>query len=243
MEFKVKGTSHSNKDGKPRQKIIQEVLNTFLENDYIEKSELYGGNSNKEIEEYDLNVSIYEDIPFPAILKKSKYETEDCIEVYLIDYNNNKYKIGYAPKELIVEVLRNMPEDTTNVSANILGKKYKRYDWEEEKVIIDQVDSYGISINMPINTKQVDNIENTQTETVVTKSQETKQYNKGKHAKTKYNKDIVTELVVCILLGIFGGHKFYKGQIGMGLVYLFTGGLLGIGWIIDIIKIVSKLAL
>jgi hypothetical protein len=35
-------------------------------------------------------------------------------------------------------------------------------------------------------------------------------------------------------LGIFGAHKFYVGKIGMGIVYLLTMGLFGIGWIIDL---------
>ena len=26
-----------------------------------------------------------------------------------------------------------------------------------------------------------------------------------------------------------GAHKFYEGKIGMGVLYIFTGGLFGIG--------------
>lgn len=240
MEFKVKGTSYANEDGKPRQEIIQEVLNTFLENDYIEKGELYGGNSNKDIEECDLNVSIYEDIPFPARLKKGTYETENCIEVYLLDYYNNEYKIGHSPKELVEEIFNNMENDTVDVTANILGKKYKRYDWGEEKILIYTVGFYGILINMPNNTYKIENKEET---TGYNINNETKTHSRGKHQKTKNNKDTIVELLICVFLGLFGGHKFYKGQTGMGLIYLFTGGLLGIGWIIDIIKLILKIAL
>ena len=47
---------------------------------------------------------------------------------------------------------------------------------------------------------------------------------------------------IALLLCIFTicGHKFYEGKIGMGILYLFTGGLFGIGWIIDIIIILFK---
>lgn len=47
---------------------------------------------------------------------------------------------------------------------------------------------------------------------------------------------------VSLLLCIFTvcGHKFYEGKIGMGILYLLTGGLFGIGWIIDIISLLMK---
>ncbi len=38
---------------------------------------------------------------------------------------------------------------------------------------------------------------------------------------------------LCWFLGCFGAHKFYEGKVGMGILYLLTGGLIGIGWIID----------
>ena len=45
-------------------------------------------------------------------------------------------------------------------------------------------------------------------------------------------------LLLCLFLGYFGAHYFYVGRPGMGLLYLFTGGLMGIGWMVDIIRIV-----
>jgi hypothetical protein len=46
-------------------------------------------------------------------------------------------------------------------------------------------------------------------------------------------------LLIVIFLGIFGVHKFIDKNYKMGLIYLFTGGIFGIGWIIDIIKELS----
>lgn len=48
------------------------------------------------------------------------------------------------------------------------------------------------------------------------------------------------EFLLCFFLGALGGHKFYRGQFGMGLVYLFTGGLFGIGWLVDTVKLLFK---
>lgn len=53
------------------------------------------------------------------------------------------------------------------------------------------------------------------------------------------DKSKTTALLCCIFGGIFGIHNFYVGKIGKGILYLFTGGLFGIGWIIDIIKIAT----
>ena len=44
---------------------------------------------------------------------------------------------------------------------------------------------------------------------------------------------------LCWLLGFFGLHRFYFGKTISGLIYLFTFGLLGIGWIVDLFLIPS----
>ena len=45
---------------------------------------------------------------------------------------------------------------------------------------------------------------------------------------------------LCVFLGYFGAHKFYEGRIGMGIIYLLTFGLCGIGWLIDCIVLLCK---
>lgn len=47
-------------------------------------------------------------------------------------------------------------------------------------------------------------------------------------------------LVLCITLGYFGVHRFYEGKIFTGLIWLFTFGLMGWGWLIDLIIIICK---
>ena len=42
------------------------------------------------------------------------------------------------------------------------------------------------------------------------------------------------------LLGPVGVHKFYLGKIGMGILYLFTGGIFLIGWIIDLFTLPAQ---
>ncbi|WP_295216001.1 TM2 domain-containing protein [Ruminococcus sp.] len=58
---------------------------------------------------------------------------------------------------------------------------------------------------------------------------------RGGKAKNKW-----VALVLCFFLGVVGGHKFYEGKIGMGILYLFTAGLFGIGALIDFIVLLFK---
>lgn len=45
---------------------------------------------------------------------------------------------------------------------------------------------------------------------------------------------------LCLFFGVFGAHKFYEGRILMGILYIFTGGLVGIGVIIDLVILLFK---
>jgi len=46
-----------------------------------------------------------------------------------------------------------------------------------------------------------------------------------------------TAWLLWLLLGLVGGHWFYLGKPGKGILYLCTGGLFGIGWIFSMFKI------
>lgn len=46
--------------------------------------------------------------------------------------------------------------------------------------------------------------------------------------------------LLCLFLGWAGGHKFYEGKVGEGILYLLTIGLFGFGWGIDCIILLNK---
>lgn len=46
--------------------------------------------------------------------------------------------------------------------------------------------------------------------------------------------------LLCFFLGYLGAHKFYEGKIGVGILYLLTLGVFGIGWFIDCIILLLK---
>lgn len=51
------------------------------------------------------------------------------------------------------------------------------------------------------------------------------------------DKNRLVALILCMFFGYFGGHHFYAGRVGMGVLYICTCGLFGIGTFIDIVLI------
>ena len=47
-------------------------------------------------------------------------------------------------------------------------------------------------------------------------------------------------LILCVLIGVWGVHRFYVGKVGTGLLMLFTFGGFLIWWIIDLILIATE---
>ena len=47
-------------------------------------------------------------------------------------------------------------------------------------------------------------------------------------------------LALCVFLGLLGAHKFYEGKGGMGVLYLLTCGLFGIGLFFDFFSLLFK---
>ena len=75
---------------------------------------------------------------------------------------------------------------------------------------------------------------------VINNSNQNQQNQSMNVAPTMRARNKWTALLLCFFIGVFGAHKFYEGKTGMGIVYLFTGGLCGIGVIIDFIALLCK---
>jgi hypothetical protein len=53
-------------------------------------------------------------------------------------------------------------------------------------------------------------------------------------------KDVGIAYILLIFFGGLGVHKFYLGSVGMGILYIFTAGLFGIGTLVDIFTLNSQ---
>jgi TM2 domain-containing membrane protein YozV len=53
-------------------------------------------------------------------------------------------------------------------------------------------------------------------------------------------KQVWVAYLLWFFLGLIGAHKFYLGRYGMGFIYLFTGGVFGVGVLIDLFTLVGQ---
>lgn len=53
-------------------------------------------------------------------------------------------------------------------------------------------------------------------------------------------KDKKVSFYLCLFLGFFGAHRFYEKKFVTGLIWFFTLGVYGIGWLYDIFRIYSE---
>lgn len=55
----------------------------------------------------------------------------------------------------------------------------------------------------------------------------------------KSEKDWLTTLLFCLLLGTLGVHRFYTGKIGTGILQLITLGGCGVWTLVDLVMIIT----
>lgn len=88
--------------------------------------------------------------------------------------------------------------------------------------------------------RQVEQLKNEQPQVIVNNTNTNVNSNVNSTTYRGHEKNKWVSLILCVCLGFLGAHKFYEGKAGMGIVYLFTMGLFGIGIFIDFISLLFK---
>lgn len=204
IDFRVAGVTFKNEDNKEIQEEFKRIVTEYKKAGEIDETELYGGYSNKEIKEDDLNVNELQDINFRGKLVEDTYQGELSYKVYIKDAKDNYIHIGYVPRRKVQEIKEYI--SNTNLAMKtkfeIVGGKYKRTD-DDERVVTDEI-TYGTEVTMYF-------------------------YNDEESPKKeaeKVEKDRTTAILLCIFLGWLGIHKFYENKILMRNIVLFYNGLI-----------------
>ena len=161
IEFNVKGVTFENEDGIDIQKEIKKILKEYKDNNYF--TELYGGYTNKEIKDMDLNVSEYEGEVFAGKFVGDEYNGEDCFKIYIKRYDDTYFHIGYAPKEIISELAKWFTKEGVKIQGiiNIVGGKYKyceiyEEDYEEKERVATKELTYGFKVELNFYNENMD---------------------------------------------------------------------------------------
>ena len=147
------------------------------------------------------------------IAEPNNPQDPNAIAVYV-----NGQQVGHVPAELAPE-LRPILNAGYTATAWLSGGPRR---WVQGADVL--TDSSDIGIELTIDSPAVSNENRVST-------------NVRYHGKAKKSRFVA--LILCIFFGYFGAHYFYTGQIGKGLLYLFTAGLFCVGWLIDIFRIIS----
>ena len=57
------------------------------------------------------------------------------------------------------------------------------------------------------------------------------------HSNGADDQELFIAYLIWFFLGLFGGHRFYFGHFGLGVLYFLTGGFFLIGWFVDLFLI------
>lgn len=142
--------------------------------------------------------------------------------------------------DIWIGLLRCYTHDFTKKPMPVFLRKYCEIYWNNYCSLVDssesgkykyQYESYMAQLDEPVKKKEQKKVVGSAPKQEVKKIVE-----KPVKEKKIIPEDNICYLLIIIFFGYFGVHKFIRQRPIQGLLYLFTGGLCGILWLVDIVK-------
>lgn len=152
FQFSVSGTTFDDETTeKNRQKIIKKIAMEGIDLGYLTP---YNDISNKEMLELYIDEQFFVAGQYikRTKLEITEYNNETAIKVYISDYNDNYYHIGYVPKNKINDVLKILNDNIEEIYSEFSGGKFKEIYFDDdvlkERVRVNDSLSYGIKVTI-----------------------------------------------------------------------------------------------
>ena len=172
------------------------------------------------------------------LLSSCSIEKRQYLSGYNIEWGN--FKTNTNKKELANNNIKVNSEQEAIASNELPSKAITSINTDEKLTVsTDNMIAVQIPVKIFATKKQTENIVS---EKVINATKEQsiskKSENKMKPAPND-DSDMLISFLLCLFFGVLGVHRFYLGYMGTGILYLLTGGLCGIGVLVDLILILT----
>lgn len=132
----------------------------------------------------------------------------------------NGKTVGHIAKDN-TQRIREVINSGAVVKANVHGGPRKEISETDDGLLVSEKEDYDFRVRLSFYERGAE---------IVNEPVAQKKVSAKKHT---------IALLLAIFLGAFGIHRFYVGKVGTGILWLLTGGFGAIGWIVDVVTILS----